>query len=169
MSERARENTDHVTLPLVERLRAWAEDDLRELARDVPVMGLRIEASELRLWADLMDEAADEIDRLSAVNVPDWKLVPVEPTLGMAHAYDTAYHNVCDGAAFNVDGFEWFAAGYRAMLSAAPLPPNVTGSQWKDISSAPKDGTNIMLCATGFEPSLHLNNLAGLSARNIFS
>lgn len=55
---------DTTNFDVVARLRELAEADLRELARDIPVMGLTIDADELRRWADAMDAAADELDRL---------------------------------------------------------------------------------------------------------
>jgi hypothetical protein len=51
-------------LDVMQRLRLWAEDDLRGIAQDAPIMGLKIEPNELRMWAALMDEGADEIERL---------------------------------------------------------------------------------------------------------
>ena len=54
-------------LDIVKRLRMWAEDDLRGIAQDAPVMGLKIEPKELRMWAALMDEAAVEIERLRQI------------------------------------------------------------------------------------------------------
>lgn len=55
---------DTTNFDVVARLRELAEADLRELARDIPVMGLTIDADELRRWADAMDAAADELTRL---------------------------------------------------------------------------------------------------------
>ena len=51
---------------IVERLREWAEEDVRAIARDMPTMGLKIEPGDIETWGDLMDEAADEIGKLRA-------------------------------------------------------------------------------------------------------
>jgi hypothetical protein len=48
----------------VKRLREWAEEDVRAIARDMPIMGIQVDAGDLEIWGDLMDEAADEIERL---------------------------------------------------------------------------------------------------------
>jgi hypothetical protein len=62
----------------------------------------------------LLGEAADAIATLSQPEaLPGWRLVPIEPTVGMLHAF-------------------WLAGpfpekpwidGYRAMLAATPEPP----------------------------------------------
>lgn len=63
---------------VVERLVLWAEADLRELARDIRVMGLKVEPDELHKWADLMDEAATEITRLRSQGaVPEGWVVEI--------------------------------------------------------------------------------------------
>ncbi len=49
---------------LVERLRTWAEDDVRAIARDMQIMNLSVDTGDVRRWGDLMDEAANEIERL---------------------------------------------------------------------------------------------------------
>jgi hypothetical protein len=50
---------------LIEQLRLVADGDLREYARD-SLIGIHPEQDELRMWADLMAEAAGEIEHLRA-------------------------------------------------------------------------------------------------------
>ena len=64
--------------------------------------------------------------------VPEgWKLMPVEPTQAMIDAADRV-------AQLN-NGWQFVSthAIYRALISASPAPAD----QWRDIESAPRDGT----------------------------
>jgi hypothetical protein len=70
-----------------------------------------------------------------------WQLVPKEPTDGMITAImsNTGSAHVASDpeAAHRQDCID----AYRAMLSASPAPP----SGWREIASAPKDGTEILI------------------------
>ena len=61
-----------------------------------------------------------------------WKLVPVEPTPAMRVA----------ASAFVPIHRPKIAEAYRAMIAASPPAP-VSG--WRDIATAPKDGTDVLL------------------------
>lgn len=85
-----------------------------------------------RIDAALAEEAGGEIASCQAI--PEgWKLVPVEPWPEMIEA------GWIDKEDVNPEDI------YRAMLAAAPLPPAQPDDGWKDIASAPKDGTPIEL------------------------
>lgn len=63
---------------------------------------------------------------VGAASIPKgWALVPVEPTPAMVKAGALARHSsACDGG-YSYVGSPASEAAYRAMVEAAPLPPNV--------------------------------------------
>lgn len=65
------------------------------------------------------------------------RLVPTEPTSIMTQEGLATLHT--DGG----DDMEAIRLIYRAMLAAAPASP-LPGDGWQDISTAPKDGRNIL-------------------------
>ena len=70
------------------------------------------------------------------------RLVPVEPTLEMMAAGDAAYENAL--LSNKRDVIRAFKQRWYAMLSAAPASP-LPGGGWQDISTAPKDGTEVLV------------------------
>ena len=96
------------------------------------------------------EEAADEIERLTSQGgVPDWNDLP--------EADRTRLVTVGQQFAVEFHGGDAAVAMYNEVrkilssLSAAPSPPvqqsravNVPGGQWKDISTAPRDGTRFL-------------------------
>ena len=68
------------------------------------------------------------------------KVVPIEPTNEMAMAAVTSVKRFL-GLCFHT---ERARDGYKAMLAAAPELPDA----WKDISTAPNDGTNVLVFGT---------------------
>ena len=95
-------------------------------------------------WAEWVADRNAEIERLTAEisrlrsqgGAPEgWRLVPVEPTDDMAEiARDWAQRAWRNGG--DPKGYLKFHQGiYRAMLSAAPMPP-VRGSLSKDLGAA---------------------------------
>jgi hypothetical protein len=66
----------------------------------------------------------------------EWRMVPVEPTEEMTNAY---YDKACDSC-YDFLGVD---EAWREMLAAAAPPPP---SPWRDIASAPRDGTYILVC-----------------------
>lgn len=73
-----------------------------------------------------------------------FKLVPVEPTEAMVQAGARALTDAASpGSRFYPVGHARTA--YAAMLSAAPAPPASEPEGWRDIESAPKDGTRVLL------------------------
>jgi hypothetical protein len=82
----------------------------------------------------------------AAGSVPEgWQLVPKEPTPHMLECSGTV-----DG--FDVEAYPEADAAHvrwwKAMLSASPSPP-VIESGWQDISTAPKDGREVLLRRDG--------------------
>jgi hypothetical protein len=59
---------------IAERLRTWAEDDVRAIAKDMPIMGISVDTDDVRRWGALMDEAAARIEELEAALIE--KLAP---------------------------------------------------------------------------------------------
>ncbi len=80
---------------------------------------------------------------------PGFKLVPVEPTERMMEAIDAEFDKERERlrrTGQHVTQESWKAAherSYTAMLAASPQPPVVEG--WRDIASAPRDGTQVLL------------------------
>lgn len=91
---------------------------------------------------ELLETAASEIERLRSqrVAVPEgWCLVPSAPTDAMIHA------GRCETSKINDDDdYTQAHVCYRAMLAASPQPPPAKDG-WQDISTAPRDGTRILI------------------------
>jgi len=80
-------------------------------------------------------------------------LVPVEPTREMIEAgasrewsatYNTPEWKAADRA-LKADYRKQAKLTFKAMLAAAPASPLPEGGGWQDISTAPKDGSQIIL------------------------
>ena len=89
--------------------------------------------------ANLIIEAADELSRLQSLSDQNrltggWRAVPEEPTSRMIDAGIQARFSVREGQT---------AAMWAAMLAASPPLPDTGG--WRDIESAPKDGTAVLV------------------------
>lgn len=78
----------------------------------------------------------------------DHVVVPREPTLAMSMAGEAEYVRRGLGVWSN------FHAIYRAMLAAAPSAPASppVGDGWRDIATAPKDKTKVLVCKPGEGP-----------------
>jgi len=81
------------------------------------------------------------------MTTPDgWVLVPIEPDEAMLNsAVDVDAFKLGDISplGFRISPQMLFARCYAAMLSSAPPPPAVEG--WRDIATAPRDGTPILV------------------------
>lgn len=183
---------DTTNFDVVARLRELAEADLRELARDIPVMGLTIDADELRRWADAMDAAADELDRLRTLlsssrgeqgwrddikAAPHGKKVIVrakgdfqgERTM-MARFYPKHTLEAPDGYGAS-DGFDEDEYGdvyapegwYEDMEAEEPPLHNIEPTHWMPLPSAP--GSVQTSAAQGWREALVTASMA-LTAHN---
>lgn len=92
---------------IVKRLRVWAEDDVRTLIREQHRSGLHIDDVDGEKWAGLMEEAADEIERL-------------RETLQIIRDGDFGY----DSAEINA---------LNKIIDAALKPSVKVGYKWKEI------------------------------------
>jgi hypothetical protein len=86
-------------------------------------------------------KAIEAVSAPSALPVEGWKMVPVEPTEKMVQAGVNKLHGSAGGSPYPVA-----AETFRAMLSASPPEP-VSG--WRDIATAPRDGTDILVYFSG--------------------
>jgi len=106
--------------------------------------------------------ARDEIVAARSGVPEGWKLMPVEPTDAMLDSFAEAMSDARDrirqrnieAGRDNPHGMavsEWFSSAYADMLLASPAAPQADG--WRDMSSAPKDGTPIIgWCVHDVEP-----------------
>lgn len=106
-------------------------------------------------------KAAAELVASTAVQapvreVPGWKMVPIEPTpeivkaMAESQAVDDegefpSLHDLIDFSGENKTQAA-IKAAYRAMISASPLPTMPVRDSWQPIETAPKDGTDILIC-----------------------
>ena len=80
---------------IAERLRMWASENLRGIARDMRIAAISVDTNDLRRWADLMDDAAAEIERLrDALALYDGDKMSCD----MGETAHNALHNASGGA-----------------------------------------------------------------------
>ena len=132
--------------------------------------GMRHEQPSTRELVALMREAADALD--SSPLLPEgWVAVPREVTEELVRIAESGQNH--DEGAFDEDcEVCQTLSRVRAALSTAPAPP----SPWREIASAPKDGTTILLAYSdgGVVEGRYIDNTskgypwAGFIARSMY-